>query len=264
VVRKLIAKGLIFDFLLLVLCSALTVLYVQRVKKGKKPYIRPMGAISALPELVGRAAEMGRPIHFTSGRVGMTSFSAGTSAAPTIAALLVLGELSKIGAEPGVSIIATTGEAEVLPVAEEIVISAVTAAGHPEMKPDVRFLSNQLRSYISGCMGIISREKVAGNVVIGMIGMESLYLLDAGLDVGAMQIGGSASDSNAPWFVCAADYFLIGEEIIATAAYLGGDPTVVGSVAGEDVVKIIIMAIMMVGSILVTAGMPWLTELLKN
>ena len=243
---------MIFDLLLLIVCTGFMLIVRDRAKKGKVLYIRPMPAVLALPELVGRAEEMGKPIHFTSGQCGISGWSGAT--APVLSGLLVLGEISRLSAITDTHVIATFAQPELLPIAEEIMQSAAMKAGNETFISDARYISTEPRSYISGAIGIIAREEVAGNVVLGMIGEEALPLLDAGLSVGAMQIGGSASDSNAPWFVTACDYFVFGEEILATAAYLEDDPTIKASVVGEDWVKLLLIGVLVLGSIFATFG----------
>jgi hypothetical protein len=257
----MIGANLTFDLIILILATVLAIYFIEQTKRGKAPYIRPLPAVEALPEVAGRAAEMGRPIHYTCGQCGLSGWAG--AVAPIMAGLLVYGELIKLTAKSGSKVICTISRPEVMPVAEDIAISAAIAAGHPEVKPDVRYISTSPRSYMSGIMGIIAREKVAGNVVIGMLGEESLTTLDAGLSVGAMQIGGTASSSNAAWFITACDYFLIDEEIIATAAFLGDDPSIRGSLAGEDITKLIVIALMIIGAILTTAGITSLIDFIK-
>jgi len=256
----MIATNLTFDLILLLFATALGIYFIERSKRGKKPYVRHLPAIDALPELIGRATEMGRPIHFTPGQCGIaTTFSI----APNMAGLLVLGEIARLAVPYNIKIICTVAQPDVIPVAEEIMISAAAGAGHPGYKPDVRYLSTSPRSYMSGIMGLIAREKIAGNVMVGMCGEESLTTLDAGVTVGAMQIGGTASSSNAAWFITACDYFLIDEEITATAAFLGDDPSISGSLAGEDISKFLAIALIIIGALLATAGNPWLKNIIK-
>jgi hypothetical protein len=44
-----------------------------------------------------------------------------------------------------------------------------------------------------------------------------------------------------PFFVVACDYTLIGEELYAASAYLSGEPRLVGSLKGADLIKIVII-----------------------
>ncbi|HEC80334.1 MAG TPA: hypothetical protein ENI43_03660, partial [Firmicutes bacterium] len=55
-------------------------------------------------------------------------------------------------------------------------------------------------------------------------------------------------------FVAACDYTLIGEELFAASAYLSGEPLMLGSLIGQDMGKVIILAFIIVGSVLETFG----------
>ena len=47
--------------------------------------------------------------------------------------------------------------------------------------------------------------------------------------------------SQIPFFVTACDYVLIGEEFYAASAYLSGSPEMIGSIKGQDYVKLLCM-----------------------
>jgi len=255
-------ENLIFDLVLILSLVAAYYYMIYRSRKGKQPYFRPIPVVDSLPELVGRATEMGRPIHFTG-----AGFISSTSLSPTIAinsmnVLLVLGELARLAAPYNTRIIFTVQYPEALPIAEDMVTAEATLAGNPSYKLDGRFIASSNRSFFAGVMGLIHREKVAGNV--SFAGAESaLAILDAGAAVGAMQIGGVYADSNAAWYVATCDYFTIGEESFAIAALLGNDPTIKASLAGEDLVKMGVLVWLILGAILVTAGNNFLVNLLK-
>jgi hypothetical protein len=52
----------------------------------------------------------------------------------------------------------------------------------------------------------------------------------------------------------ACDYTLIGEELYAASAYLSGEPKLVGSLKGADLLKLAIVAAIVVGCVLETLG----------
>jgi hypothetical protein len=54
-----------------------------------------------------------------------------------------------------------------------------------------------------------------------------------------------------PFFITACDYTLIGEELYAASAYLSRDPVLLGSLKGQDWGKIVILAVLLLGSALV-------------
>ena len=62
-----------------------------------------------------------------------------------------------------------------------------------------------------------------------------------------MQVAASAAFEQVPFFITTCDYTLIGEEIFAAGAYLSEDPVHTGSLRGQDIGKLIIILIVIVG-----------------
>jgi hypothetical protein len=50
-----------------------------------------------------------------------------------------------------------------------------------------------------------------------------------------------------PFFVAACDYTLIGEELFAASAYLSKNPSLLGSLRGQDIGKALAMVFILVG-----------------
>ena len=70
---------------------------------------------------------------------------------------------------------------------------------------------------------------------------ESLILAEAGAMTGAIQIAGTDSVSQIPFFITSCDYTLIGEELYAAGAYLGDNKQIIGGLKGQDYVKLLLM-----------------------
>ena len=96
------------------------------------------------------------------------------------------------------------------------------------------------------------RDKPAANFLIGSFYAESLLLAEAGQSTGAIQIAGTASPAQLPFFITACDYTLIGEEFFAASAYLSDEKKLIGSIRGQDVGKLIFMICLSLGIIYVT------------
>ncbi len=85
-------------------------------------------------------------------------------------------------------------------------------------------------------------------------------MAEAGFYTGAIQIAGTANYHQIQFFVVAADYALIGEELMAAGAYLSKDPTQIGSLWGSDFAKITTIALLILGIILTAAGVTQLLD----
>ena len=105
----------------------------------------------------------------------------------------------------------------------------------------VHYVTDDQFAYAAGVNGIMLRDKPAAVFYQGKFYAESLILAETGNSIGAIQIAGTGSSSQIPFFVTACDYTLIGEEFYAASAYLSGSPEMIGSVKGQDYVKLICM-----------------------
>jgi len=244
---------------LVVLCVA-PLYFIERARRGKVPKIRKLAGLDAIEESVGRATEMGRPVIASHGIAGFEDIYA----VQTTAGMSVLGYVARLCAKYDTQLLVPCRYSALVPVAQEIVQQAYIAEGKPEAyKPDnVMFLSDEQFAYSIGYMGLMTREKAAANIMIGAYWAESLQLAETGFIGGAIQISGTANYHQIPFFVVCTDYCLIGEEIFAAGAYLSKDPVLTGSLAGQDVGRLIAEILIILGTILVTAGIRWLSEIL--
>ncbi len=226
------------------------------------PNIRKMAGLDSVEEAVGRATEMGAPVHFTPGLADVTA----DTAPQTFAGLEVLGFVTELSARYNTELIVTIRQPNVFPLAQEIVRQGYMAAGKPDLfqEDTVQFLSSEQFAYAAGVMGIFYRRRPAANIMMGAFWAESLLFAEAGAQIGAIQVAGSAAMGQIPFFVAACDYTLIGEELYAAGAYLSGDKVKIGSIGGQDILKAISMVLILAGSLMATAGSQALIELTKK
>ena len=106
------------------------------------------------------------------------------------------------------------------------------------------------------------RERPAAH--IGYFYAESLLLAETGSTTGAIQIAGTDAYTQLPFFVTTCDYTLMGEELYAASAYLSREPRLLGSLKGQDVGKLVLILGILLGTLLATAQMPFLTHLFTS
>ena len=233
--------------------------YLRRARAGlPMPEIRSISGLEAVDEAIGRATEMGRPVHFTPGSVGFD--------AEGFASMAVLGHVAKMCARYDTRIIVTTRSYMIQAVYDEIVRQSYLEAGRPDSfnPDDIRYLSGMQFAAAAATIGIFEREKVAANIMVGYFYAESLLYAEAGYQAGAIQIAGTTNTSQTAFFVAACDYTLIGEEIYAAGAYLSKDPVLYGTVVAQDIMKQALLVLIIVGSVLATSGQAEiLTDLLQ-
>lgn len=247
-----IKEGARFAFLAFAVIAIVLDRSYRKVKSGVKPYLRKLPGIVALEEAIGRGAEMGRPVHFTSGSAGFDD----EAAAQTLAGLICLSHIAKLCAKYDVRLLVSNRRAEVHPLTEEIVRQSFLSEGKVERfrETDIRFFSDDQFAYGAGVLGVISGEKTAANIMLGAFWAESLFFAEAAATYGNIQIAGTANTAQIPFFVTACDYCLIGEELYAAAARFSDDPAQVATLIMEDVLRVAIVCLIVVGAITVSLG----------
>jgi hypothetical protein len=154
----------------------------------------------------------------------------------------------------------------VLNVVREMVKAAYLDEGRPDAysENDIFFVTESQFAYAAAVDGMMVREKPAAVFMQGTFYAESLILAETGNSVGAIQIAGSDSDSQLPFFITACDYTLIGEELYAASAYLSREPMLLGSLKGQDYGKLILFAGIIFGVILELAGITWISTFFRG
>lgn len=237
------------------------ILVGMEMAKKKLPQFRRLSGLDALPEMVGRAAEMNRPVHFTTGLGDLTS----TVAPQLVAGLAVLAHVAELCANYGVKMIYSVYQAQVMPIATELMREAYLKAGKiDEFMPDesVRYLSGEQFAYASAVQGIAEREKPAANIMIGPFYAESMLFAETFNRIGSIQLAGTARGYQIPFFAVICDYLLISEEIYAAGAYLSKDHVQSGSIMGQDYGKILALILMILGVLATTFGSSFIVDLL--
>ncbi|NUQ70662.1 MAG: hypothetical protein HUU17_07555 [Chthonomonadales bacterium] len=229
--------------ILIALLSAIVLLTIVTAQRGRKYFVRRIPGLNAIDEAVGRATEMGRPILMVPGLSGLGVVG--------LQALTIFSYIIKTAAQFGNRLIMPTADSALYTVAEEVVRDSYTAAGKPEdYDPNsVYFLSDRQFAFASGVAGTIFREKVAASFLFGDFFAESLIFAEAGQQVGAIQVAGTVSTTQLPFFIASCDYTIIGDEYYAASAYISREPTLLGSLVGQDYCKIIILLVVLIGTI---------------
>jgi hypothetical protein len=231
--------------------------------RGKfTPRVRKVGQLDSIVELVGRATEMGRPVLYMPGSGGLTG---GDVAPSTVAGLSILGYTAELCAKYGAKMYATFRLPETQAAAKDIVQLAYLAAGKPEaFDPNLLiYVAPTSQSYTMGVLGLMNREKIAANIMTGMLWAESIMFSEEAANLGAMQLGGTANPTQLPFVLACCDYCLIGEELFAAGAYLSKDPKQLGTVVGQDMCKLVVIALIIVGVLATLAHSSILSDLLR-
>ncbi len=227
--------------IVLVICGAV-VAFIAIAKSGRELYIRKIPGLEAVDEAVGRATEMGRACLFVPGIQDINDIQ-------TVAGITVLSRVASLTAEYGARLEVPTARSLVMTTARETVEASYLAEGRPDAyrEDDIYYLTDEQFGYVAAVTGTMTREKPAACFYMGAFFAESLILAETGNAVGAIQVAGTAQPSQLPFFVAACDYTLIGEEFFAASAYLSGEPVQLGSLRGQDVGKLLVAALLLIG-----------------
>ncbi len=234
-------KGNELSFLSVILSCLIIEYFIEKAKNGEKIYMRPISGINAMEEGVGRATEMGKSVLFVPGISGLDQID-------TIAGLTILGHVAEMTAQYETNLHVPVAVPIVMETAKEACKEAYLKKGRTDLyKQDmVHYVTDDQFAYAAGVNGIMLRDKPAAVFYQGKFYAESLILAETGNSIGAIQIAGTGSSSQIPFFVTACDYTLIGEEFYAASAYLSGQPEMLGSIKGQDYVKLLCMIFIVV------------------
>jgi hypothetical protein len=235
--------------IIVALFSAVILLYTKWAKEGKSLFVRKIPGLDAVEEAVGRATEMGKPVLFIPGIQELDEIE-------TIAGISILGRVAKITAQYETPLVVPVRYPLVLAAGQEVVEQAYREAGKPDSynKDIVRYVAGEQFAFTATVNGMMMRDRPAANIYMGAFFAESLLLAETGNAAGSIQIAGTARPEQLPFFIAACDYTLMGEELYAASAYLSHEPLMLGGLKGQDLMKVVIVILIILGVIFMTLG----------
>lgn len=242
-------------FIIFLLFTLTFFIYYGQAQQNDRLFIRRIPGLDALDDAVGRSTEMGRPILYTFGLGEMQDLA-------TIASLAILKRVARKVAEYETQLVVPNYDPIVMTAAQEVVKEAYLEAGRPDLysDDDIYFLTKDQFGYAAGVDGIMVREKPGAVFLQGIFFAESLILAETGASVGAIQVAGTTSITQLPFFIAACDYTLIGEEMYAASAYLTRQPVEVASIKAEDFGKLAFIVVILLGIVLESFGIHWVRD----
>jgi hypothetical protein len=234
---EILQQGRVLDLMLFIILTGIMYYYLRKVERGESlPSIRMLPAYEAIEEGIGRAIETGKMVFFESGFATLTR---GPYVPMTMAGMNVLRHVSRLCARIGAKFQFGATDTEVLPLAEGIIEEAYTIEGKSD-----EFNADMVRYFGRGFAGNMSEasymveQGCAALIMVGAFSTSCLVLLGASKRSGAITIGGTARWIMMYAFGIAANYVFILEDIYAASALASNDPTIITTLAGEDVLKI--------------------------
>jgi hypothetical protein len=230
--------------------------FIRRALSGKVPKVRKIAALGGIDEAIGRATEMGRPVHWTHGHGGAGLYS--DRSGDHMAGLSILSYVARRCFELGAELKASVGFAEMVPVAEDVIYQQALATGHPEyFKRDlVLYNTDNWIGYDLYTMTSIVDMKAGANILTGNVDTTTGAIIACGgILAGAMNIVGSRRADAIAQMVPFSDYFLMGDELPAAGAIISGDVDTIACVISGDLSKILYIVIIFMATIMSTLGL---------
>ncbi|MGR3320212.1 MAG: DUF6754 domain-containing protein, partial [Candidatus Anammoxibacter sp.] len=251
-------KSKLNNLIIMLIFSGLVLYYIRHARRGGIIKLRKIKGLDAVEEALGRATEMGKPVLFVHGLTSMGSVS-------TIAAVNILGQIAKRVAEYETTLKVVNNDPIVMAVSQEVVKEAFLEAGRPDTyrEEDTFLVAAEQFPYVAAVSGIMKRERPAAIFYMGYFYAESLLLAETGASTGAIQIAGTDSYTQLPFFITTCDYTLMGEELYAASAYLSKEPLLLGTLRAQDIGKAVLMIILVAGTALATFGIEFITNIFK-
>ncbi|MCP4544992.1 MAG: fibronectin type III domain-containing protein [bacterium] len=231
----------------ILIASSVIIYWIQKAQGNTNIYLRPVAGLKAFDEAVGRATEMGQPVLFVPGIMDMDQIE-------TLAGVSILGYVANMTSRYETKLEVPVSRSLVMAHAREVVKESYLSSGRPDLYHDdmIHYLTDDQFAYAAAVDGIMLRDKPAACFYQGKFYAESLILAETGNSIGAIQIAGTASPAQLPFFITACDYTLIGEEFFAASAYLSNDMRHIGSIRGQDSIKMLFMIALAIGTIYVS------------
>jgi hypothetical protein len=236
---------------------------VLAASRGRKlPPLRTLIPYQRIKGAVGRAAELGKTVHFSP---GSGSLSQGSHPVETLAGLTVGEAVARQAAQSSARLVTTTNGPVAYAVADNVTSRGYSAVGRfADYQPsDTRFITqsqNDSLPYLVGAADVVEHENTELNIAVGYFGPEYLLLGESAVRNGANQIVGASEASAIPMMLTTTDpeQVLIGEEIFAGGAYLQERASHIASLLAQDALRIVIIILIIVGVVLANVAPDWL------
>lgn len=229
----------------------LMLFFRTRIHRGASVHLRPIPAYDLIRRQLGQAVETGQRLHLSMGTGGI----GGVDTAVSLAAWPVLGLLADPVTSPDAPPIVTVADPTLLPVALDAVRRAEQRSRTALPRDAAMLVAPRPLVYAAATGTLLRDQKPLANVAIGAFGPEAVLMLQAGEEAGAVQMAGSADPlGQAVMTVAAGAPTIVGEEIFAGGAYLCHEPSHVASLMTQDVWRVVLIGVMLIGALLRTLG----------
>ena len=238
--------------LVLIIMAVMIVAFtlIGRRNSARPRTLRRIDAFQSLPTTVGQAVETGQRLHISlgTGQVGLAD------TAVTVAGLTVLDQISAAAAVSDRPPVVPTSDGAAMLLAQDT-LNSVYARQNALARYDpesAQVVGLTPASFGAAQTTLPGDEAVAGAVLIGAIGSEAVLLAEGGQRAGVTTLAGAESVATQAMLYTTADHPLMGEEVFAGGAYIGGQPRFIASLTAQDLARVFIAGLVIIGVIVAT------------
>lgn len=236
---------------LFVIFLPLFAFFTVRAKSGLSLTLRPLAAYDRLKHLASRAIESGQPIH-----VALGSGLLGSGATPeALIGLTVFDFVARHAATCNQPVQGSVADPTLLPASQGLLRAARVESGFPQRYAprEVGFYGPAALAYAAGTLITLADRQHLANVLIGRFGAEGLWITEAAAQQDLLQVGGTTAPEDVALLYAALNETVVGEEVYAAGAYLHR-PSHLGSLAAQDILRVVITVAVIVGVVMTTLG----------
>lgn len=214
--------------------------------------LRPLSGYRALRNALECAVESGERVHLSLG----TGELIGSESATAFAGLTVLARLASATAMSDKPIMVSAGDGALVVLAQDTLRTA-----YRRLDAESRYDATSARligptpfSYAAGLPTFLDTEDVSAHLMIGPFGSEGALAASFGQQKKAFVLAGTQDVQSQALLYATSDHPLIGEEVFAAGAYLDMGPFHLASIRAQDVIRWILIALVLIGTLLKTVG----------
>ncbi len=232
--------------LVLVVVAAVLLISLSRLQRKSSPKLRAIPALARLYRALGLSVEDGTRLLVGLGNSSLLTGSAGAPLAG-LGLLRHLTERTSLSDRPPVAV---AGDTPLALLAQDTLEAGYQSAGAGEFyQPTTgRVVGLTPFSAAAATMPVLRDENVSAAVFMGHFGVESALLADAADRENAFAVGSSDGlAGQAVWYASAPET-LIGEELFAASAYIGGAPAQTASLTVQDILRWVVILALILGA----------------
>jgi hypothetical protein len=248
-----------FDAVIMLVMAACFFGVIILRRSGYKPSLRRLPGLEAFEEGVGRATELGRPVFFTTFQSEIEHASRGPS---VLAGLSCMGYVARLCARYDTQLYTIFNAPQVQPLQDSILRAGYAAEGKADQyNPVEQMIYTPQWSYVLFTASFLQEKNIGCAFYIVQGPHTDQQRPSIGIKISAFQVVGATS-AQVSWLVAACDYSIVGEEVYCAGAYLSKNEEMMGTIASQDWVKLIVIVLTIIGSIAAAAGSTAIIDML--